>query len=196
MAGTGQLDGSREIIEVSNRDGRLASLLQRMIDGINKVATNSGTSAVGRLPAPKSPDSVQVSVPTSGELMHISVTHNGSINQGINYFTEIATNPSFGQLSTVMIHHHGTSRTPPPIHLPTFQKDGITKYNYYVRTLAQYPGGDPSQPTVVGGLGNPTPFQMNGTTSMDLLPCNGSGTSPSNGAAIGAGFGRVTNRTK
>jgi hypothetical protein len=194
MAQAGSLDLGRELAEVKNNNPRLGSLLERVQDAVNRLALNTGTSPLGDIPAPKSPDTVAVKV--SGEMMHISVTHTGVLNRNIHYFTEVATNPQFGQSSSVVIHDHGTSRTPTPITLPTFPDatSPQTATKYYVRTIAQMPGGPPSSPTVVGGLGNPTAFTMGGTTQMTLLPCQGSGTGPSNGASLGQGFGKTQKR--
>jgi hypothetical protein len=87
------------------------------------------------------------------------------------------------------VDHHGTSRTPPPIVLPTYLDDGLTKATYYVRSYAQYPGSKPSAWTTVGGSGSPTGFQMGGSTAMTLLQSNGSGTAPNNGQSAGQGLG-------
>ncbi len=190
---SGGLSGGREITEVSQQNGRLGSLLQRMIDGINWVGTATGTGATGQIPPPKSPDSV--SVTTGGEMMHISITHNGNLQRGIKYFSEISTNPQFGQLSPVIIVDHGASRTSHPITLPTNDSNGNTQ-KYYVRSYAQYPGSEPSPATVVGGLGSPTAFTMSGSTHMTLQSCNGSGTGPSNGSSLGQGNGKNVFRGK
>ena len=43
----GQLDGGRLLSELSIKDPRMGQLLQNVIDGVNRVAKNSGVSAVG-----------------------------------------------------------------------------------------------------------------------------------------------------
>jgi hypothetical protein len=159
-----------------------------MIAGTNTLATNTATSATGENQAPKSPDSVQVKV--SGELMHIQINHAGELQRGIRYFSEVSTNPSFSQ---PLVIDHGSSRTSHPISLPT-KDDSGKMVNYYVRSFAQYLSSQPSQPTVVGGLGKPTVFNMAGSTQMTLLPSTGSGTAPSTGQAAGQGLGKVQRR--
>lgn len=186
MSGNGgQLDGGRLLAELANKDPRLGQLFQNVIDGVNTLARNNASSPVGEVSAPKAPDSV--SVKQAGELMHIAINHSGQVQRNIRYFSEISTKPSFAQPIVV---DHGSSRTSHPITLPTYLDDGTTKATYYVRSFAQYPGSAPSEPTVVGGLGSPTAFQMAGSSAMTLLPSNGSGTGPNNGQSAGQGLGK------
>src|SRR5581483_1543605 len=184
----GSLDGGRLLNEVALKDPRLGQLLQNVIDGINRLGLNVGASPVGDVTPPKPPDSVSVKV--SGEMMHISINHAGELNRGVRYFSEISTSPSFGQ---PIVLDHGTSRTSHPIPLPT-QDDSSSPVTYYVRSYAQNPGGPPSAPTVVGGIGSPTGFTMTGGTKMTLLPSTGSGTAPSTGQSAGQGMGRFQKR--
>lgn len=192
MANGGSIDGGRELVEITNRDGRMGSLFQRIIDGVNRLAINTSSSPVGEIAAPKSPDSVNASV--IGEYLHISINHSGQLQRGVRYFTEVSTNPHFGQASQVMILDHGTSRTPPPFPLPTKDANGHT-INYYVRSYAQYPASQPSEPTVYGGKNSPTAITMSGTTSGTLLTCSGSGTGPNNGSSLGQGLGKTVYRS-
>lgn len=184
----GQLDGGRLLQEVALKDPRLGQLFQNIIDGANQLARNAGVSPVGDIDAPKAPDSVAVKV--AGELMHISISHSGPVNRGVRYFSEISATPSFGQPIVV---DHGTSRTSHPIPLPT-NNDSMAPVTYYVRSYAQNPGGPPSTPTVVGGVGSPTGFTMGGATAMTLLPSTGSGTAPNSGQSAGQGLGRFQKR--
>ena len=184
----GSLDGGRLLNEVALKDPRLGQLLQNVIDGVNRLGQNSGASPVGDVIAPKPPDTVSVKV--SGEMMHISISHSGQLNRGVRYFSEISASPSFGQPIVV---DHGTSRTSHPIPLPT-NDDSSNPVTYYVRSYAQNPGGPPSAPTVVGGLGSPTGFAMGGATAMTLLPSTGSGTAPNTGQSAGQGLGKFQKR--
>lgn len=184
----GNLDGGRLLNEVSLKDPRLGQLLQNVIDGVNRLGVNTGASPVGDVQAPKPPDSVSVKV--AGEYMHVSISHGGPVERGIRYFTEVSTTPSFGQ---PIVIDHGSSRTPHPFPLPTKNDSGAT-VTYYVRSYAQNPGGPPSEPTVVGGVGSPTGFTMSGSTQLTLLPSSGSGTAPNNGQSAGQGLGRNQRR--
>ena len=187
----GQIDGGRELATVEMKDPLLGRLIRRVLDGVNTGFTNAGISPGGQISPPKPPDQVQVKV--AGETVHTSLSHTGELNRNVTYFTEVGVNdPAFGEGNTV-INHHGSSRTPPPFTLPTYLDDGVTKQTYYIRSFAQYPGGPPSAPYVVGGVGSPTPFQMSGTTGMTLLPSFGSGTGPNTGQA-GQGLGNFQKR--
>jgi hypothetical protein len=187
---SGQLDSSL-LAEVYAKDPHLAQVLDTIISGVNTLARNTGTSPTGDVAPPKPPDSVSVKV--AGEMMHVSIDHGGQVERGIHYFTEVHTSPAFDQ---PVVQHNGASRTSLPHSLPTYLDDGITKAKYYVRVVAQNPGGPPSPPYIVGGASNPTAFQMSGSTAMTLLPSHGSGTAPNTGQSAGQGLGRFQMRQK
>jgi hypothetical protein len=182
--GNGTLDGGRLLVELANKDPRHAQLIQNLIDGINTLAQNSASSAVGDIQAPKAPDSVSVSV--GGEQMHVSHSLTGPISRGLQHFTEISTVPSFAEGKTMVIDH-GASRTSHPFTLPTKDASG-NSYKYYVRGYCQYHGSAPSEKYTVGGASSPTAFTMGGTTQLNLLNSHGSGTGPNTGKA-GVGLG-------
>lgn len=184
---SGQIDGGSLLASLWAKDPDLAQTLQTIVDGANKIAQNAGVSATGDITPPKAPDTVAVKV--SGELMHVAITHNGPLQRGIRYFSEISNDSSFGQ---PIVIDHGTSRTSHPIPLPTFPDGGGTKTGYHVRSYAQNPGGPPSGKTVAQG----GPFTMGGTTQMTLLPSTGSGTAPSTGQSAGQGLGNNQSRLK
>lgn len=188
MAQSGQFEGGRLLTELSNQNPRLGQLLQNVIDGINTLAKNTASSAVGDMAAPKAPDSVAVT--TGGEYMHVSISHSGQLQRNIRYFTEVSTTPNFSQ---PIVIDHGSSRTSHPFPLPTKTAAGATQ-SYYVRSYAQYPGSGPSEKTVVGGVGSPTAFTMGGSTGMNLLPSTGSGTAPNTGQSAGQGLGKTQTR--
>jgi hypothetical protein len=182
------LSGGSYLNEVYQSDSRLGTLLSRMLKGINQTAQAAGVSPVGTSAPPTAPDAINVSA--AGELAHIQITHNAPINRGIQYLTEVSTNPQFMQ---PLIIDHGCSRTSHPINLPTKTAAGAN-HNYYFRSYAQYHGSPPSDYVVFGGSGSPTPITMSGSTQMDLLPSTGSGTASPNGSQGGSGLGRVAQR--
>ena len=189
-----QLDGGRELEIVRQRDPFLGAFLQRIIDGINRFAKNAGVGTIGPIPAPTPVNTTQVkgtlsnnvlSVP--GEILHWTHTHNAPIQRGIQYVTEIATDPGFTDPHPV---DTGSSRSG-FISLPT-NNDGGQPVGYYLRVTAQYPGGVPSKPTIYGGLQGPTKIVMGGTTNMTLLASQSGGTAaPGQG---GQGLGRFPAR--
>lgn len=194
--GGGDLSGGRELAEITNRDGRMGSLLQKMIDGVNRLAINTASSATGEVSAPSAPNTVGVKI--AGEMAHISISHSDpNLQRGVRYFTEVSTSPSFSQAQgSAIVVDHGSSRTSHPIILPTFGDagEGGGKTNYYFRSYAQYASSQPSEPYTVGGAGSPTAFQMGGSTAMTLLKGTGSGTGPNNGFSMGQGLGKTVYR--
>lgn len=187
------LDGGQELSKITQRDFDNGSLLQRIISAINTMGVNAGVLPVGKVIPPNPIDSVTVKgtmntdntlVTAPGEQLHWTITHNQSVNKHVNYFSEIDTSSSFTQPHVI---HHGASRSGFTT-LPTNNDSGIQQ-TYYLRSYAQYPGGDPVKPTVYGGLTGPIKIQMGGSTNMTLLPSTGSGTAAANGTQGGKGFG-------
>lgn len=163
---------------------KLGQYLRRYVVGaIQKLGSNAAVSPVSKIAAPAPPESI--SVTTSGELMQIVVNHSAPIQKGIQYISHIATNP---QLSGAIILDHGSSRCPPHISLPTKDGSGNT-HSYYIATVAQYPGSDPSAPTFYGGV-NPVAVQMGGTTQMNIQAGTGSGTAANGGEPL-VGLGKA-----
>jgi hypothetical protein len=157
-------------------------LRQYLIPSIQKTADNAAVSSQSYIKAPPPPESV--SVTTAGEMMQVVVNHSAPIQKGIQYITHIATNPQF---SGAMILDHGSSRAPAPIFLPTKDGSGNT-HQYYIATVAQYPGSPPSPPRFYGG-NQATPVTMSGTTQFDLQAGTGSGTAMNGGEPL-VGLGR------
>ena len=183
------LDGGRFLADLYNTDSIQATFQQKIINAINNLGSTLGANPVGLVQPPPTIDGVNTSV--SGEMLQISLNHNHPVNRGINYFSEIDTNPNFSQPIVVA---HGPSRTSTPLSLPTYNASG-KKMNYYVRSYAQYLGSKPCAPTVYGGPLNPASIQMGGATQMDLLPSTGSGTASPTGQQGGSGYGKVPSST-
>lgn len=185
----GILTGGRQLVRLIKQDANLGTLLQQIITGVNTLADNTASSAVGRLPAPPPVNGVTVKV--AGELAHVQIAHSAAIQQGVRYFTEVATNQNFTQ---PLVIDHGTSRTSHPFPLPT-KDDGGNTQSYYFRSYCQYPGSDPSRPVVYGGA-SPTAVTMGGSTQLTLLPSTGSGTSANTGQQAGWGLGKIQRRAQ
>jgi hypothetical protein len=192
MAGVGgQLDGGRELSEIEQRDPSAGRLFRRIIEGVKTLATNTASSATGEVAAPPPLAGINVSVSSTGELMHVTLNHPGQVQRNGRYFVEVHTDPAFG--SPVVIKDAGASRTLEPIHLPT-QNESSVAHTYYVRAYSQNPAGQPSDIVVAGGASSPTPFTMNGTSKMNFAQAQGSGTGPNSGQG-GQGLGRVQQRS-
>jgi hypothetical protein len=190
-----KLSGGPYLSSLTQSDSRLGSLFQRLIDGVNRVATAASVEPVGETAPPSSPNGIQVSAPAVGsgsEMLHLSIVDNQPLNRGIRYFSDIATSPSFGN-SVVASVDHGASRTTHPLPLPTFDGTGA-KHTFYVQSYSQYPGSKPSKPVVYGGAASPIGIQMAGTSKLTLLPSQGSGTAPQQGTKSGQGLGAQPSR--
>src|SRR5579884_3137412 len=143
----------------------MGALFQRIITAINTLATNTASSAVGQMQAPSAPDALQVKA--SGEMVHVSITHNGPVLRGVQYFTEVSNDPQFSQ---PIVIHHGASRTSHPSPLPAHDDNGATQ-TWYFRSYAQYHGSPPSEKTVYGGAENPDIARNYGNTTFVSLHC-------------------------
>ena len=178
------LPGNDLLAQIENEFPKLGQYLRNyVLPSIQTTAQNAAVSPTSKIAAPAPPEAVQVAV--SGETMQVVVNHNAEVQKGVRYFTHISTNPQFAD---AMVVDHGTSRCPAPITLPSKNAAGDA-HSYYVATVAQYPGSDPSTPTYFGGV-EPAPIAMGGTTTMDVMPGTGSGTA-SNGGQVFVGFGKA-----
>jgi hypothetical protein len=192
-----QLDGGRELVTLTQQNPYLGSILKRMIDAVNNVATASAVSAVGKVPPPAPVDSVQVNgtqvddvITSPSETLHWTLEHNAAIQKGINYISEVDTSPNFTNPHVI---DHGASRSA-FLNLPARNEDDTADQIYYLRSYAQYPGSDASAHTVVGGANAPLKIKLTGTSKGTLLQSKGSGTAPSDGSRGGQGLGTDTTR--
>lgn len=185
----GVLSGGRALTRLVQRDPELGTLLQKVINGVNTLADNTASSAVGRLSPP--PPINAVNVRMAGEYAHVTLDHSGDIQQGVHYFVEAANNENFIGAHPI---HFGTSRTRDPIHLAAKDGSGAAQ-KWYLRAYAQYPGSDPSEPVPYGGT-SPTAITPTGTTQLTWQPSTGSGTASNNGQQIGWGFGKIAKRQR
>jgi hypothetical protein len=186
-----KLDLAQVISAVAARAGNypqlLSNALQRIQDGVNNLGSQLAADPVGLASPP--PVLQGINVKTSGELVHVTLTHNVPIAKNIHYFLEYTQNdPNF---LAPHIEHLGTSRGR-VLNLPT-KDDGGTAVNYYFRAYPQFPGSKPAKPLNFGGT-VPTAVTLAGTTQLTLQPSTGSGTASGNGQQGGWGFGKTNTR--
>jgi hypothetical protein len=174
------IGGDDLLVQIENDHPKVGQYLRWYVQqAIETVARNTGTSAVGKVPPPEPPESLNVAA--TGELLEVKVNHAAPIQKGIQYITHISANdPTFS--NPTIIDHHGTSRCPPLYRLPANDADG-NPITYHTRTAAQMPGGDPS-PWTYGA-----PVTLTGTTNMTLQAGTGSGTGAANGQQSQVGLG-------
>ena len=191
-----ELQGGRELNYVAQRDAYTGTLFSRVIEAINTLAKNSAVAAVGKVPPPPPVDNINVKgnlvngvLTAPSEILHWTLEHAQAVNKGIQYISEIATDPNF---TAPHILDHGCSRSA-FLHLPAKDDNGNVQ-SYFLRSYAQYHGSDPAKPTVHGNLGGAIAIQMTGSSQTSLLPSKGSGTASPNGQQGGHGLGIVLER--
>lgn len=193
-----ELELGPELNYISQKDSFLGKLLRRIVEGVNTTAKNASVSSVGLFPTPPKVDTINVkgtfsadtnTITTTSEHLHWTLEHNQQIHKGIQYFSEIDTDPNFTQPHVIP---HNSSRTGYKS-LAALGDDGAPNV-YYLRSYAQYHGSNPSDPTVLGGLSNPTKIVLTGNSQMSLLPSKGSGTASQTGQQGGKGLGDVLTR--
>jgi len=197
MSGSGtNFNGGRELEKLRQSSPLVGSLISRLIDAVNRGFKNLG-GAAGELPAPPPVDQVNVkgsvnattnTLTVPSEILHWTHTHNSPLERGIQYVTEIDTDPSFSNPHPLSQH---TSRS--GFHPMPANDDNGDPVDYYLRVTAQYPNGKPSTPTVFGTAQGPTKINFTGTTNMSLLESQAAGTArPGQG---GKGLGPVQSRS-
>lgn len=165
----------------------LSNALQRIEDGVNNLGSQLAADPVGLASPP--PPLEAVNVKTSGEQVHVTLTHNVPIAKNVHYFLEYTQNdPDF---LAPHVEHFGTSRGR-VLNLPT-KLDGGSTASYYFRAYPQFPGSKPAYPVNYGGLAA-TAVTLSGATQLTLQPSTGSGTAAANGQQGGWGFGKTNTR--
>lgn len=169
----------------SKIDPKLGQYLRNfVVPAIQNLGTNTAASPNGYVAPPSAPQGLTIN-PQGTENVQFTIQHTSPVQKGIEYFTEIATSPSF---VGARVEHHGTSRSPvSTLFLPTKDSSGNT-HQYYARSYAQYPGSQRSGFTPVVN------FTMTGTTQADHTPSTGSGTAAPDGTQPGQGWGNNLQR--
>jgi hypothetical protein len=183
-----KLSDNRYLADLFTKDSVQANFLREITRAIDTLASGTGVGISGD-PTPPPPVNA-ITVKTSGELVQVQLTHSGNFRRPVRYFVEADTSPSFTQPQIVSYGPHRTHL----FHLPTLNDEGAAQ-RWYLRAYPQYLGSQPGESTVYGGLANPTPVQLVGTTAMTLLPSTGSGTASTNGQQGAQGFGKQRNST-
>jgi hypothetical protein len=194
-----QLTGGRELSYVTQKDALFGSLLQRIITSINNLGANSAVSPTGKLSPPAPIDSIAVqgtknddtnTITVNSEHLHWTMEHNSAIQKGIQYVSEIDTDPNFPQPHVI---DHGCSRSG-FVGLPALDGNGNSNV-YYLRSYPQYHGSDPAPRTTLGGRDGATKIVMTAAgTGHALLASKGSGTASHTGQQGGKGLGTVLRR--
>lgn len=178
-----KLSGGKELAQLNRQNPSLGSLLAKLIDAHNHVASQAGIDPVGQSAAPPPPQSVTPTV--IGEQLHLRITDNNPTTRARNYFSEIYADPQYTQL--LHVQDHGTSRDA-VITLPTNNSSGDAQ-NYYLQSYSQTPGSPPSPTT-----SHPDPIVMAGSTNGTVPQSSGSGTANTQGTQVAQGYGVFSTR--
>lgn len=185
--GNASLDGGQflsELLAGRLTPVRVGQLFQKVIGYMNGLASSAANSGSGEIAPP--PPLNSLTVKTSGEQVHVQISHPGAIQRGVQYFTEVGVNdPGFTQ---PIVIDHGASRTSHPFVLPTNDDAGVAN-KFYLRAYAQYHGSKRSGYAYWGQPQAPTAVVLGGTTNMTPLSSNGSGTASNAGTQGGEGLG-------
>lgn len=173
-----------DLIRQGEFDGPLlASLLRRIIDGVNTVATNTGTSPTGEAQTPPAIGGVNVKV--NGETAHVTIQDANEVDRSHEWHLEYTTNDQF---SSPHYMYLGPSREA-FLNLPSKDDTGNPQ-KWYVRAYSQKMGSQPSAPVYYGGL-TPTAIEPSGSTQLTPLSAPGSGTASPFGTQGGWGRGKI-----
>jgi hypothetical protein len=178
------LDLSAYLTEIKNRDPRVGVAIQNIQDAVNQLGTATGCDPTAHTEAPNPPAAINVA--SGSDHVHVTLTDNAQRSRAQNYFLEWSVNdPDF---LAPNVEHLGAGRGR-VMALPA--KDGNNNpINYYFRGYSHALGAkSASKKVVFGGTSSPTAVTLTGSSTLNLLPSTGSGTSPSNGQKPGTGFG-------
>jgi hypothetical protein len=112
MSSKGILTGGRALTKWIQQNSTQGSLLQKIINGVNTLASNTASSAVGRLPPPPPIQGLNVTV--GGEYAHITINHNAPIQQGIHYFVESGEQSQLHRGTPDQLWDFADTRSHPP----------------------------------------------------------------------------------
>ena len=182
------IDRLQFLQEIKSRDSKLGLFLEKVLEGIDGLATHLSVSPFGKTQPPDPIKSISVKAGT--DHVHVTLNDPSQVRKNIQYFIEYANNPSF---AGAHVEHLGASRGR-VLPLPAKDDNG-NPVTYYFRGFPQHLGSDP-QPikTTFGGRNTPTGVTLTGSSKLTLLPSPGSGTAPPDGSRPGAGLGNDLRR--
>jgi hypothetical protein len=186
MTQRADLIGGRELVQVRNENPSLGNLIRRVIAAVERMAQNTGVSAVGQAAPPPTVGAVQVKA--AGGIAHVTVSDSAQVSKPVEYFIEHDTDPNFPAPHVV----HLVSSRGAFLNLPA-KNDAGASQNWYFRAYSQYPGSQPSKPVYFGGL-SPTAVSVGGAVQLTPLSSTGSGTASPLGGQGGWGRGKVPTR--
>ena len=183
------IDSSQFLKAIKNKDPVRGTYLESRFDSVNVALNHAGIDIKGRVQPPA--QIAGLNVAAGSDHVHVTINDPAQINKNVQYFVEYSVgDPSFSQPH---VEHFGATRGR-VIALPAKTGAGAMQ-TYYFRAYSQYVGGDPQSKHIYWGQrGNPTAVTLSGSSMLNLLPSQGSGTGRADGTQGGAGLGLVLTR--
>lgn len=185
------IDSSQFLKQIKNKDAFLGNYLESMFDSVNVALNHIGIDFRGKTQPP--PPIAGLNVVAGSDHVHVTINDSSVIKKNVQYFVEwSAGDPSFSQPH---VEDLGASRGR-VLALPAKTGAGGTQ-TYYFRSYSQYAGSNPqSKKAYYGSLAAPTAVTLTGSSTLNLLPSQGSGTGRADGTQGGAGIGLVLQRAQ
>lgn len=183
------LDSSQFLKKIKNENPFLGNYLETMFDAVNVALNHIGIDIKGKQQPP--PPIAGLNVASGSDHVHVTINDPSVISKNVQYMVEWSANdPTFAQPH---VEDLGASRGK-VLPLPAKNGSGGTQ-TYYFRAYSQYAGSDPQQKKAYfGSSGAPTAVTLTGSSTLNLLPSQGSGTGRADGSQGGAGIGFVLQR--
>lgn len=183
------LDSSQFLKKLKNDNPFLGNYLETMFDAVNVALNHMGIDIKGKQQPPAPIASLNVA--SGSDHVHVTINDPSTLNKNVQYMVEYSVgDPSFAQPH---VEDLGASRGR-VIALPAKTALGATQ-TYYFRAYSQYAGSDPqTKKAYFGSLGAPTAVTLTGSSTLTLLPSQGSGTGRADGTQGGSGIGFVVQR--
>jgi len=175
--------------EIKNWNPHLGMLLEQFVDQVNVSLNHLGMNTEGKSSPP--PPIAGINVVAGSDHVHVTLSDNSQVKKNVQYMLEWSDNdPSF---ANPHVEHLGASRGKV---LALAAKNGSgAQHQYYFRAYSQYLGSDPQKKIAYFGTkGAPTAVTLTGSSSINYLPSQGSGTARADGSQGGAGLGFVIER--
>lgn len=175
--------------KLKNSNPVLGNYLEAMFDQVNVALNHMGIDIKGKQQPP--PPIAALNVTSGSDHVHVTINDPSQINKNVQYLVEwSADDPTF---SAPHVEDLGSSRGK-VLALAAKNMSAVT-HQYYFRAYSQYAGSDPqTKKAYWGSLGAPTAVTLTGTSQINYLPSQGSGTGRADGTQGGAGLGLVVQR--
>lgn len=183
------IDSTQFLKKIKNENPFLGNYLEAMFDQVNVALNHMGIDIKGKQQPP--PPIASLNVASGSDHVHVTINDPSAVSKNVQYLVEYSVgDPSFSQPH---VEDLGSSRGR-IIPLPAKTGGGVTQ-TYYFRAYSQYAGSDPqTKKAYFGSLGAPTAVTLTGSSTLNLLPSQGSGTGRPDGTQGGAGLGLVVQR--